>query len=163
MALIRNRRLVDGDPWATAADDAPLPEDAPAIVSLARWTAERDRLRARNRPLGLALDPGDDIAAVVADLGRFDLIALRFPRFSDGRAFSMARLLRLRYGYAGELRAVGDVFKDQLLFMARCGFDSFELKDGHDALDALRAFDEITVAYQPAADLPGRGPRRRPG
>lgn len=151
MALIKDRRLVEDDPWVRVADDAPLPEDRPALVGLKRWLVERERLAALNRPFGLVLDPDDPLDGAIPDLGRFGLIALSFPKFGDGRAFSQARLLRLRHGFKGELRAVGDVFKDQLLFMARCGFDSFELKDGHDAKEALRAFDEFSVAYQPAA------------
>ena len=155
MALIKDKRLVEDDPWVRVADDAPLPEDRPAIVGLKRWLVERDRLAALNRPLGLALEPDDSLDAVLPDLGRFGLVALSFPKFGDGRAFSKARLLRLRHGFKGELRAVGDVFKDQLLFMARCGFDSFELKDGHDAQGALAAFGELSVAYQPAAGAAG--------
>lgn len=161
MALIKDRRLVDDDPWVRVADDAPLPEDRPTIVGLKRWRAERDCLAALNRPLGLALEPDDPLDDAIPDLGRFDLVALSFPKFGDGRAFSTARLLRRRYGFKGEIRAIGDVFKDQLSFMARCGFDSFDLKDGHDARDALAAFDEFSVAYQPAAaagfTLRGRG------
>lgn len=161
MALLKDKRLVDDDPWVRVADDAPLPEDRPAIVGLKRWLAERDSLAALNRPLGLALEPDDPLDDAVRDLGRFDLVALSFPKFGDGRAFSKARLLRLRHGFKGELRAVGDVFKDQLLFMARCGFDSFELKDGHDARDALAAFDEFSVAYQPSATAAGTALRGR--
>lgn len=161
MALIKDRRLVEDDPWVRAADDAPLPEDRPAIIGLKRWRAERESLAALNRPLGLLLEPGDPLDDAIRDLGRFGLIALSFPKFGDGRAFSTARLLRLRYGFTGELRAVGDVFKDQLLFMARCGFDSFELKDGHDAMNALAAFGEFSVAYQPASAAAGTALRGR--
>lgn len=161
MALIKDRRLVEDDPWVGVADDAPLPENRPAIVGLKRWRAERESLAALNRPLGLLLEPDDPLDDAIRDLGRFDLIALSFPKFGDGRAFSKARLLRSRLGYKGELRAVGDVFKDQLLFMARCGFDSFDLKDGHDAKDALAAFGEFSVAYQPSAAAAGTALRGR--
>lgn len=161
MALIKDRRLIDDDPWLKVADDAPLPEDRPAIVGLKRWRAERESLAALNRPLGLLLEPDDPLDDAIRDLGRFGLIALSFPKFGDGRAFSKARLLRSRLGYKGELRAVGDVFKDQLLFMARCGFDSFDLKDGHDTKDALAAFDEFSVAYQPSTVAAGPALRGR--
>jgi uncharacterized protein (DUF934 family) len=90
--------------------------------------------------------------AIADDVGRLGLVALEFPRFTDGRPYSHARLLRQRLGYRGELRAVGNVLRDQLLFMRRCGFDAFELPDGADVAAWLSAFDEISVFYQPAAD-----------
>ena len=87
-------------------------------------------------------------------LDEVTLLAVEFPKFTDGRGYSIARILRDRYGYTGELRAVGDVLHDQLLFMARCGFDAFELKAGKDIDGALAAFDAFSVYYQGAADEP---------
>jgi uncharacterized protein (DUF934 family) len=150
MPLIKDGEVVD-DPWTVVADDAPLP-DGPAVISLARWLADADSLRGDNRPLGLLLKSKEAPDALAADLGRFDLICLEFPRFQDGRAYSYARKLRQRHGFAGELRAVGNVLRDQFLFMRRCGFDAFEVADAA-AVDAWRrAVAEISVAYQPAAD-----------
>ncbi len=105
MPLIRDDRIAD-DPWIAVDDDGVLPEGAPAIVSLARWRAERDTLAGRNAPLGIRLRADQAPGAIAAELDRFQLIALEFPSFGDGRAYSYARLLRERHGYRGELRAV---------------------------------------------------------
>jgi uncharacterized protein (DUF934 family) len=91
-------------------------------------------------------------ALIADDLDRFDLIALEFPTLQDGRAFSYARLLRERHGFKGDIRAVGDVFKDQLYFMQRCGFSSFELPAGRDPEDAMKALKSFSVVYVSSAD-----------
>jgi uncharacterized protein (DUF934 family) len=96
----------------------------------------------------IRLEPKDDPAAVAARLAAAARVEINFPKFGDGRGFSLARLLRERYGYQGELRAVGDVFRDQLFYMESCGFDAFELRDGEDATAALPWFDAFSVSYQ---------------
>jgi uncharacterized protein (DUF934 family) len=151
MPLIKDGRVAD-DPWLRLADDEALPTGAPAIVSLERWQAERESLAGRNAPLGLWLRSDQSPALVADDLDHFDLVALDFPKFNDGRAFSYARLLRERYGYRGELRAVGEVLRDLLLYMHRCGFDAFAI-DRDDALERWEAaLEEMSVWYQPTAD-----------
>jgi phosphoadenosine phosphosulfate reductase len=142
------------------ADGEPLP-DALSIITKKRWLAERDGLSARNRPLGLLIAAGEKIDDIAADLAHFALIALDFPKFSDGRAFSTARLLRDKHGFAGELRAVGNVLADQIPLMRRVGFDAFEVT--HPATRRALAegrLAEVTLHYQPAgsADAPA-GPR----
>lgn len=154
MAIINESAVIDDDPWRFVEDGEPMPADGSAIVTLDRWKEEADVLRGRNSPLGIKLATDQPPAEIVDDLERFDLIALEFSTVGDGRAFSYARLLRDRYGYAGELRAVGFVLRDHLDFMARCGIDSFELMDGKDPENALKAFREFSVAYQPST----RGP-----
>lgn len=153
--LIRNRQIVD-DAWLTVADDAPLPASGDVIVSLERWKAEREALLARSEgkqgKLGVRLRSDQRAQDLGDDVARFDVIALDFPVFRDGRAYTTARVLRERFGYRGEIRAVGDVLRDQLFYMARCGFDAFELKAGKDIVGALQAFDDFSVKYQPAAD-----------
>ncbi len=146
------RPAVESDVWTHVDDDAPLPAGGPATVSLERWQASRDELAGRNQPLGVRLDSHERIDDIVADLPRFDLIALNFPNLNDGRHFSTARLLRERHGYGGRLRATGQVLRDQLDPMRRCGFDEFDIAPGKDAASALPAFDQISVTYQPAAD-----------
>jgi uncharacterized protein (DUF934 family) len=151
MALIKDGRLAS-DRWHRYADEGPLQPDIPALVSLERFTAEREALIRAQADLGVQLEPGDDPAALAGDLDRIALVAIHFPSFTDGRGYSYARLLRERYGFKGEIRAVGHVLRDQYLFLARAGFDAFEVKDGETAekwLDATRA---ITHAYQPATD-----------
>ncbi len=150
MPLLKESRIVD-DPWTTVADDAPLPEGG-AIVSLERWQAEREQLQARNAPLGILLRSDQPPTLIADDLAHFGVVALDFPTFKDGRAFSYARMLRERYEYAGEVRAVGDVLRDQFLYMHRCGFDAFEVMGEQAAEDWRAALAEIDVFYQVGAD-----------
>ncbi len=144
------------DTWQLAPEEGDLP-DGPVVVSRTRWLAERDGLAARNALLGLRLEPGENLDEVAADVGRFALIALSFPKFSDGRAFSTARLLREKHRFAGELRAVGNVLADQIPFMRRVGFDSYEVSHAptRKALTEGR-IAEVTLVYQPGE----RGTRR---
>lgn len=160
MPLIRNGAVAE-DRWITLADDAPLPADQPVVVSHGRWLAERAALDGRNAPLGLALPNTADAEALNGDVHRFDLIALHFPKFGDGRAYSQARILRERLGFKGELRATGNVLRDQLMAMHRAGFDAFEI-ERPDAAEAFRsALGELTVFYQPTGDGRATALRRR--
>ncbi|MEL7129512.1 MAG: DUF934 domain-containing protein [Pseudomonadota bacterium] len=127
MPLIKHGRVVDED-WAFAEDDAPLP-DGQASVTLARFRTEREDLLKRNIPLGVRLNPEDDPHELEGDLDHLSLIEVSFPKYADGRGYSQAQLLRRRLGYEGELRAVGDVLRDQALLMVRSGFDALELQN----------------------------------
>lgn len=140
-------------------DDAWLPlDDATAahathlLVPLAAWKDGRDRWIGSGRHLGVLLGPADDPAEIAADLGALSLVAVDFPAFTDGRGYSIARLLRERHGWRGELRAVGDVLIDQLHYLARCGFDSFALADGQPVDAALAAFSALSDSYQAGVD-----------
>lgn len=150
MALIRDGKIAQ-DEWVLVSDAEPVPEATPAIVSFERWGGERATLSARQSALGVRLTSADDVADIAGDVAKFGVIALEFPTFVDGRAYSSARLLRERYGFMGELRAVGNVLRDQFAFMHRCGFDAFEVKDTDTGAwnDAL---SEIRIWYQPASD-----------
>ena len=107
------------------------------------------------------LEPGDDPGALAGSLERLTVVAVNFPKFGDGRGYSIARLLRERYGYRGELRAVGQVARDNLYFMAQCGFDAFELRAGEDPKEALAALDDFSDAYQASVARPQPLFRRR--
>ena len=141
------------DTWVKADAEAPLTE-GPVILPKKRWLAERGALGGRDGPLGLLVAAGETVDDIAGDLSRFALIALDFPKFSDGRAFSTARLLREKHGYAGELRAVGDVLADQIPLMRRVGFTTFEVKNAPTrralAEDRLA---EVTLHYQPAGTV----------
>jgi phosphoadenosine phosphosulfate reductase len=128
MPLWKNGPFVE-DNWQIVADDAPLPDDAPVFVSLKRWREARATLAGRNAPLGLLLAAGSVWTDIVADLPRFQAIAVEIPKYADGRAFSMARLLRDRDGYAGEIRAIGVYIIDQVPLMRRVGIDAFQTDD----------------------------------
>ena len=160
--LIKDRAVVD-DRWTLvreAASIADLPADVPVIVPLALWHAQRAVLEVRGN-VGVWLAPNDEPADLAADVAALPVIAVDFPKFGDGRGYSTARLLRERYGYRGELRAIGDVLRDQLYAMAECGFDAFcvrEDRDPHDALLGLRVF---TGLYAATARAPQPWFRRR--
>lgn len=150
MPLWKNGEFVAND-WRTVEDEAPIPDGAPTFVNLARWRAERETLSARNAPLGLLLAPDSDWRDIVADLPHFAAIAVSVPKFADGRAFSIARMLRDRDGYAGEIRAVGDYFIDQVPLMTRVGIDAFQTEDPI-LIKALEngEWPEVTNYLQPA-------------
>lgn len=156
--IIRNRAIVTDD-WqllrledGTTAENIVLPEGR-LIVPLAVWQQRRNDLLAR-QALGiwLAHDEGPDLIA--DDLTHFQVVAIDFPKFSNGRGYSSAALLRTRYGYQGELRAIGDVLRDQLFYMARVGFDAFAVRPDRCIQDALCALNDFDVTYQNSTDEP---------
>ena len=144
--------LVVEDPWLRLTDDAAVPADGMVLVSFARWREARAALLARRGPVGVALANTDPVEALAPDVSRLDLVTLHFPKFSDGRAYSQARLLRGRFGYQGELRATGGVLQDQAAFMLRCGFDAFESEQKGFGEALARARTLFSVVYQPAED-----------
>lgn len=145
--LIRERALVADDPWLHIADEDPVPADGDITVSWQRWQEEKDQLGTRNGRLGVRLD-GDFPVEELDTLLELPLIVVHFPAFKDGRCYSHARLLRARHDYDGEIRATGDVLRDQVAYMERCGINAFEIREDRAAEDALRAFDEFSVDYQ---------------
>jgi uncharacterized protein (DUF934 family) len=126
MALWRAGAFADNT-WRTLADGEPIPASGAIIVTAARWRAERESLVSRADPVGVAISPGKGAEAELSEAAGRPLVVLEFPKFADGRAFSLAQLLRRRYGFAGELRASGDVLLDEIPLMLRCGFDSFDI------------------------------------
>ncbi len=160
--IIKNREVVEDD-WIVISADAdgglPLPDALPSgkvIVPLLYWKTARDVLIATRDKAQLAiwLAPDDEPADVVPDFDAVTLLAVQFPVFRDGRGISLARLLRERYGWKGEIRAIGDVLRDQIGYMSRCGIDAFAVRADKDIHDALKAFDELTIHYQGAVDDP---------
>lgn len=152
---------VAGDAWVFLGDEDAIPDTGDIAVSQARFVTERDALLARNAGrLGLVIQPAkDEVEQVGEDAQRFALIAVGFPAYRDGRGFTTARLLRERYKYAGELRAVGDVLPDQVFYMLRCGYDAFALKAHHPEEDFARAAQTFSISYQGSSD--GRLPVHR--
>ena len=151
--LLDKTGALRADTWRHLGDEESAADGQAATISFRRWQAEHERWLDRSAPLGLRL-PNDVAPATIASaIDRLALIVLSFPRFVDGRAYSQARLLRGRFGFRGELRAGGNVLRDQLLFMARCGFDSFEIDaERARAEDWSKAFREFDLFYQPAND-----------
>lgn len=146
--LIRNAQIVDdGWQWIDAGEAqlaARLEAGGRFVLPLAAWLAHRASLDPACA--GVWLGPDDEPEAVLPWLADIPLIAIRFPVFTDGRGYSLARLLRSRYGYTGELRAVGDVLRDQLYFLQRCGFDAFQLRADQSPEEALAAFQDYSWA-----------------
>ncbi|GAB7547764.1 DUF934 domain-containing protein [Cupriavidus sp. 8B] len=138
---------------ASAAHAMPPDEDG-WLVTLGTWRAARDTLRLRRHPVAVYLGPDADPENLLeADAATIDAtgiahLAIDFPVYTDGRGYSLAQLLRTQYGWAGELRAVGDVMIDTVHYMARCGFDAFAVKPSHDPQAALAALGTFTVHYQ---------------
>jgi len=165
--LIKNAKIAT-DSWQrldwTADGKLPtVPAAGDIIVPLALWQAKAGELLTRSGRLGLWLDSAEDPALIADSLDAFSLIAVHFPQFTDGRGYSTARLLRERYGWKGELRAIGDIQRDQLFYLLRCGFDAFVLNDGLDvpqgnllrsAQAALSAFSDFSEAYQTSVERP---------
>jgi uncharacterized protein (DUF934 family) len=160
--LLLDRRNVI-DEWLYL-DEAPTqrPGDAPSpvIVPFDRWLAERESWISRDGRLGVRLDPSDAVERLEADLPRLALVALRFPGPAEGRGYTQARLLRERWGFSGELRATGYVRQDQLFFLARCGFNAFELPEG-DLPSAEQALATFSAEYQVSNNAGLARPLRR--
>ena len=141
---------VSEDRWTLLREPGAALPSSPVIVPLATWLASRGEFAAR-ADVGVWLAPTDDPALLDVDVAALPVIAVDFPRFADGRGYSIARLLRDRYGYPGELRAVGEIARDQLYFLYQVGFDAFVLRDGKDAQDALASLHDFTDGYQATA------------
>ena len=152
MPLLKQGRIVGEDAFQPVADDAALPASGAVLIPSARWQADKAQLDGRNSPLGIVLPNTLDILGFGPEAERFDLIVLQFPKFSDGRAYSQARLLRERFGFTGELRATGHVLQDQLWHMQRSGFDAFEIPRDDAAAAFAAAMRSFTYVYQPTAD-----------
>jgi uncharacterized protein (DUF934 family) len=147
--LIKDAAIVD-DRWALlreAASPGDVPPGTPAIVPLALWLAERAALLARGE-IGVWLKPADDPDLLAGDCRALPLIAIDFPQFTDGRGYSIARILREKHGFAGELRAIGDVLRDQLYYLRQCGFNAFAVRADRDLLDALKGLTDFSDNYQ---------------
>jgi uncharacterized protein (DUF934 family) len=158
MPLVENGRIVE-DRYVRVDDGAPVPDRVPVIVSAKRFLADAAALVRRDGSLGLIWPNDRRVAELEPWLGHLALIALVFPKFKDGRAYSQARLLRETYGFGGMLRATGDVLRDQFHFLVRAGFDSFEVKKEADARVFAEVLARYSVYYQGSAD--GRAPALR--
>ena len=164
--LIKNGQIVE-DAWqilkladGEAAETVALPQAA-TLFPLSVWLARKSELRARIATAGVWLDSSEGPEALVGELERLAIIGVNFPKFADGRGYSTARLLRERYAYRGEIRAIGDVLHDQLFFMKRCGIDAYAVRADKDIEAALAGLNTFSDAYQAAVDQPQPLFRRR--
>lgn len=151
--LIIDRQIVE-DRWQLLAKDASeVPAQGAVIAPLALWLAQREALLARG-DVGVWLDSDEEIEALAADLPQLPLLAVNFPAFTDGRSYSTARLARERYGYRGEIRAIGDVWKDVMFYLSRCGCNAFAVRADKSLDDALAGLDDFSEVYQGAVLQP---------
>jgi uncharacterized protein (DUF934 family) len=139
------------DPFTAVSDDWAIPR-GDVIISLTRFQTEGEGLLAEGRAVGVRLDSSEAVEALAYDLPRLAVVALAFPKFGDGRAYTSAKLLRERYDYKGEIRAVGDVLREQAGQMVRVGFDAFEPADGSTVDDLERAVHRYRHVYQRSVD-----------
>jgi uncharacterized protein (DUF934 family) len=151
MPLVKDGKIV-ADIFVHVADAAELSDGGAVLVSAARFLEDPEALLKREGPVGVIWPNNRDVDDLVPFLGRLATVALVFPTFRDGRAYSQARLLRERYGYEGELRATGQVLRDQFVFMLRAGFDALEAKKQSDAEAFTLTTKRYSVFYQPTGD-----------
>lgn len=156
--IIKGREVVDDDWSVLTLDEGQAPEsvEVPAgkiIVPLAVWQAQREQLLQREQ-VGVWLAPDELAHTVKDDLDKFGVVAVNFPKFTDGRGYSIAYNLRRRLGYQGELRAIGDVLRDQLFQMQRCGFDAYATRPDRDIHEALKGLTVFSQTYQASVDTP---------
>ena len=148
-------RATEAQPLDEAAIAAAAQGSAAVLFPLSAWKANAALLAGRDKAItGVWLAPEDEPGDAEALLEQVSLVAVDFPVFRDGRGFSSAYLLRQRYGWKGQLRAIGDVLRDQLNFMKRCGFDAFAVRADKNIDDAIKGFTEFTVTYQASVDEP---------
>ena len=152
MPLLRQRELVE-DNWVALGEQPPA-DDVALIVPFAKFRESPDSWRARKGPLGIRLAPADKIEDLAPELPRLALVAVEFTGPGEGRGYTQAKLLRARYKFTGEVRAVGHVKQDQLYLMARVGIDAFELSPTEKPAEAIATLERFKIAYTPGAPLP---------
>ena len=151
MPLVKDGKVA-GDAFVHVADDADIPADGAVLLPAARFLDNAEVLSQRVAPIGVIWPNNRDLDDLVPWLGKLAVVALAFPTFRDGRAYSQARLLRERHGFRGELRATGQVLRDQFVFMLRAGFSAFEVKKAADADAFVVTAKRYSVFYQPTGD-----------
>jgi len=158
--IIKDRAIVD-DNFQYVTDAGELSMTGNIIVDVALWNEHKAALKSREGKVGVKIEGDAEPEVIADDLADLDLVAIHFPVFRDGRGFSLARILRDRFNFQGELRATGDVLRDQLFFMQRCGFNAFEPRADRSIEDALNGLNDFSVVYQ--ADATEKRPiyRRR--
>jgi uncharacterized protein (DUF934 family) len=160
--VILDRQVVQDD-FQRVEEVHALESNQNVIVPLKLFLENVERLLNRSGKTGIQLQPADTLEALIPYLPELAVVAIEFPVFTDGRGYSLARLLRDQHHYAGQVRAVGDVFQDQLHYLSRSGFNAFQLRPGESATEALQGFGVFSDAYQAGADQPQPLFRRRLG
>lgn len=147
MQIIKDRKIIE-DHWRFISDEEEIPQTGDITVSATRWLQDKDTLTERDGKTGIRIGSTDPIDAIAGDLPGVPLIELNLSMFGDGRSFSQAWLLRNRYNYRGEIRAVGNYLVDQIFYLHRTGVDAFELDESKNPEAAMAALNDFSVAYQ---------------
>jgi uncharacterized protein (DUF934 family) len=158
--LIKDNRVVD-DSWTILADDTQLLPDGDLLLSYAQWQTFSNQIEAHKGNVGVVIEGNAEIEDIIEPLLNLPLIAINFPKFADGRGFSVASLLRDRYNYCGEIRAVGCFIRDQLYLLNRCGFNAFKFAEDIDLSEAAKSLEDFSETYQVSADQENPLFRRR--
>jgi len=146
MKIIKDKQIIE-DSWTHVADSDEI-TSGDITVSLSRWKKEKAELNNHQGNIGIRISPADTVEDIATDLKNMKLVAVEFPAFTDGRAFSHARLLRSRYGYEGEIRAIGNYMPDQVFYLTRVGVNAFQLETPKELQLALSTMNDFTVKYQ---------------
>ena len=158
--LIKDNRVVD-DSWTILADEAQSLPDGDLLLSYAQWQTFSDQIETHRGSIGVVIEGNAEIEDIIEPLLNLPLIAINFPKFADGRGFSLASLLRNRYNYRGEIRAVGGFIRDQLYLLSRCGFNAFKFTEDIDLSEAAKSLEDFSETYQVSADQESPLFRRR--
>lgn len=151
--LLKDGNVIDNSWQLVDADTDVLPQ-GDILVSTSQWLKQQDVLADRAGAVGVWIDSHEEIEAFADGIIDLPVISINFPKFADGRGFSLARLLRERYGYSGEIRAIGEIIRDQLFLMQRCGFNAFAFDTELDLAEASKSLQDFSDAYQVAVDQP---------
>jgi len=158
--VLKDNRLID-DSWTLLTEDSESLPSGDILLSYSQWQTFSDQLDSHDGSVGVIIEGNADIEDIIEPLLKLPLIAINFPKFADGRAFSSARLIRERYEYTGEIRAVGGFIRDQLYYLSRCGFNAFKFDDSVDLTESAKSLQDFSEAYQVSVDQESPLFRRR--
>ena len=158
--VLKDNRLID-DSWTLLTEDSESLPSGDILLSYSQWQTFSDQLDSHDGSVGVIIEGNADIEDIIKPLLKLPLIAINFPKFADGRAFSSARLIRERYEYTGEIRAVGGFIRDQLYYLSRCGFNAFKFDDSVDLTESAKSLQDFSEAYQVSVDQESPLFRRR--
>ena len=158
--VLKDNRLID-DSWTLLTEDSESLPSGDILLSYSQWQTFSDQLDSHDGSVGVIIEGNAHIEDIIEPLLKLPLIAINFPKFADGRAFSSARLIRERYEYTGEIRAVGGFIRDQLYYLSRCGFNAFKFDDSVDLTESAKSLQDFSEAYQVSVDQESPLFRRR--
>ena len=149
--LLKDKRVID-DAWTLVDTDSQSLPDGDILLTYSQWQTFSEQLESHSGQIGVVIEGNAEIEDIIEPLLKLPLIAINFPKFADGRGFSLATLLRERYNFNGEIRAVGGFMRDQLYLLSRCGFNAFKFSEDTDLSEAAKSLENFSETYQVSAD-----------